>query len=70
MISPDLIERMILDDKPTKDAHTFADLYIKPTELESVAIHYLRRFRSNAVFDLPFEKGEGKIEKGVYHLID
>ncbi|KAI8886981.1 NAD(P)-binding protein [Backusella circina FSU 941] len=70
MISPDLIERMMMDDKPTKDALTFADLYINPTELESVAIHYLRRFRSNAVFDLPFEKGEGKIEKGVYHLID
>ncbi|KAL1933025.1 hypothetical protein VTP01DRAFT_8703 [Rhizomucor pusillus] len=70
MPSPDLIERMTLDDKPTPGALTFRDLYIEPVTLESVAIQYLRRFRSNAVFDLPFEKGEGEVKKGVYHIID
>ncbi|KAG1171706.1 hypothetical protein G6F70_006804 [Rhizopus microsporus] len=70
MVSPDLIERMKLDDKPTPGALTFADLYIEPTSLEAVAIQFLRRFRSNAVFDLPYEKGEGQVKKGVYHLID
>lgn len=58
------------DDKISPEALTFDDLYITPVELEAVAIHYLRRFRSNAVFDLPYEKGEGQIKKGVYHLID
>ncbi|KAI8390187.1 hypothetical protein BD560DRAFT_380170 [Blakeslea trispora] len=70
MISPDLIERMTLDDKITPGALTFKDLYIEPTQLETVAIQYLRRFRSNAVFDLPYEKGEGQVQKGVYHIID
>ncbi|CAO3694296.1 unnamed protein product [Rhizopus stolonifer] len=70
MISPDLIERMKMDDKPTPGALTFKDLGFEPTHLESVAIQFLRRFRSNAVFDLPYEKGEGQIKKGVYHLID
>lgn len=62
--------QMTLDDKPTPGALTFRDLYIEPVTLESVAIQYLRRFRSNAVFDLPFEKGEGEVKKGVYHIID
>lgn len=70
MVSPDLIERMAMDDKITPGACTFEDLYIQPTDLEAVAIYFLRRFRSNAVFDLPYEKGDGKIQKGVYHLID
>ncbi|KAI9280806.1 hypothetical protein BY458DRAFT_531765 [Sporodiniella umbellata] len=70
MVSPDLIERMKMDDQPTPGALTFKDLGIEPTHLESVAIYFLRRFRSNAVFDLPYEKGEGQIKKGVYHLID
>ncbi|KAG1469888.1 hypothetical protein G6F56_002995 [Rhizopus delemar] len=70
MISPDLIERMKMDDKPTPGALTFKDLGFEPTHLESVAIQFLRRFRSNAVFDLPYEKGEGQVKKGVYHLID
>ncbi|KAI9023048.1 hypothetical protein CLU79DRAFT_750096 [Phycomyces nitens] len=70
MISPDLIQRMTMDDKPTPGALTFADLYMEPTLLENVAIQYLRRFRSNAVFDLPFEKGDGQVQKGVYHIID
>ncbi|KAG0172271.1 hypothetical protein DFQ28_005443 [Apophysomyces sp. BC1034] len=70
MISPDLIERMTLDDKPTPGALTFEDLYIEPLHFDNVAIQFLRRFRSNAVFDLPYEKGEGEIKKGVYHLID
>ncbi|KAI9363766.1 hypothetical protein BD770DRAFT_469680 [Pilaira anomala] len=70
MVSPDLIERMKMDDKITPGALTFEDLYMKPTSLESVAIQFLRRFRSNAVFDLPYEKGDGQIQKGVYHLID
>ncbi|ORX44267.1 NAD(P)-binding protein [Hesseltinella vesiculosa] len=69
-ISADLIERMRLDEQPSGDAHTFKDLYIEPTSLEADAIHYLRRFRSNAVFDLPYEKGEGIVKKGVYHVID
>ncbi|KAG0789356.1 hypothetical protein G6F22_006733 [Rhizopus arrhizus] len=69
-VSPDLIERLKMDDKPTPGALTFKDLYIEPTQLETVAIHFLRRFRSNAVFDLPYEKGEGQVKKGVYHLID
>ncbi|KAF7721169.1 hypothetical protein EC973_005136 [Apophysomyces ossiformis] len=70
MISPDLIERMTMDDKPTPGALTFEDLYIEPMQFDNVAIQFLRRFRSNAVFDLPYEKGEGEIKKGVYHLID
>ncbi|KAI9302231.1 hypothetical protein BJ944DRAFT_242564 [Cunninghamella echinulata] len=70
MISPDLIERMTMDDQPNPDALTFKDLYIEPKSLEADAIHYLRRFRSNAVFDLPYEKGEGQVKKGVYHIID
>ncbi|CAM0136375.1 Protein-lysine N-methyltransferase efm5 [Umbelopsis sp. WA50703] len=70
MISPDLIERMTLDDKPTPGALTFADLYIEPTDLDAVALQFLRRFRSTAVFDLPYEKGEGQVKKGVYHVID
>jgi NADH dehydrogenase (ubiquinone) 1 alpha subcomplex subunit 9 len=61
---------MSMDDKITPGAYTFEDLYIQPTQLENVAIQFLRRFRSNAVFDLPYEKGDGKIQKGVYHLID
>ncbi|KAI8970396.1 hypothetical protein BDF20DRAFT_891006 [Mycotypha africana] len=69
-ISADLIERRSMDDKISADAFTFEDLYINPTELEHVAIQFMRRFRSNAVFDLPYEKGEGKVQKGVYHLID
>ncbi|KAJ8662770.1 hypothetical protein O0I10_001734 [Lichtheimia ornata] len=70
MVSPDLIERMTIDDKPTPGALTFKDLYVDPVSLESVAIQFLRRFRSNAVFDLPYEKGEGEVKKGVYHVID
>ncbi|GAA5804573.1 hypothetical protein EDC94DRAFT_624977 [Helicostylum pulchrum] len=70
MVSPDLIERLKMDDKITPGALTFEDLYIKPTDLETVAIYFLRRFRSNAVFDLPYEKGDGQVQKGVYHLID
>ncbi|KAI8989602.1 hypothetical protein BDB01DRAFT_848755 [Pilobolus umbonatus] len=70
MISPDLIERMTINDTRSPDALTFDDLYIKPADFEATAIHYLRRFRSNAVFDLPYEKGDGKIQKGVYHIID
>ncbi|KAG2227918.1 hypothetical protein INT45_011941 [Circinella minor] len=70
MISPDLIERMTLDDKPTPGALGFKDLYIEPVDLQNVGIHYLRRFRSNAVFDLPYEKGEGEVKKGLYHVID
>ena len=61
---------MTLDDKITPGALTFKDLYIEPTHLEIVAIQFLRRFRSNAVFDLPYEKGEGQVQKGVYHIID
>ncbi|KAI8641680.1 hypothetical protein BD408DRAFT_417745 [Parasitella parasitica] len=70
MVSPDLIERMSMNDKITTGALTFEDLYINPTDLETVAIQFLRRFRSNAVFDLPYEKGDGQVQKGVYHLID
>ncbi|CAO3600548.1 unnamed protein product [Absidia cylindrospora] len=70
MISPDLIQRMTMDDKPTPGALTFKDLYIEPTSLEADAIYFMRRFRSNAVFDLPYEKGEGQVKKGVYHIID
>ncbi|KAI7862325.1 hypothetical protein BDF14DRAFT_1886201 [Spinellus fusiger] len=70
MVSPDLIQRMLMDDTITPGALTFKDLYIEPTSLENVAIQYLRHFRSNAVFDLPFEKGDGQIRKGVYHIID
>lgn len=62
--------QMTLDDKPTPGALTFADLFIEPTDLDAVALHFLRRFRSTAVFDMPFEKGEGQIKKGVYHVID
>lgn len=61
---------MSMSDKITPGALTFEDLYINPTDLEHVAIQFLRRFRSNAVFDLPYEKGEGTVQKGVYHLID
>lgn len=61
---------MSMDDKITPGALTFEDLYINPTDLEAVAIQFLRRFRSNAVFDLPYEKGDGQVQKGVYHLID
>ncbi|KAG2187895.1 hypothetical protein INT44_000645 [Umbelopsis vinacea] len=70
MICPDLIERMTLDDKPTPGALTFADLYIEPTDLDAIAIQFLRRFRSTAIFDLPYEKGDGQVKKGVYHVID
>ncbi|KAI7903935.1 uncharacterized protein BX663DRAFT_470943 [Cokeromyces recurvatus] len=70
MVSPDLIERLSLDEKISPDALTFEDLYIQPTTLESVAIQFLRRFRSNAVFDLPFEKGDAQAKKGLYHVID
>jgi NADH dehydrogenase (ubiquinone) 1 alpha subcomplex subunit 9 len=62
--------QMTLDDKPTPGALTFADLYIEPTDLDAIAIHFLRRFRSTAIFDLPFEKGDGQVKKGVYHVID
>lgn len=61
---------MLLDDKPTPGALTFKDLYIEPVNLEAVAITFLRRFRSNAVFDLPYEKGEAQMKKGLYHVID
>ncbi|KAI8060453.1 hypothetical protein BC940DRAFT_312045 [Gongronella butleri] len=69
-LCPDMIERMTIDEKPSGNALTFRDLFIEPTSLEADAIHYLRRFRSNAVFDLPYEKGEGVVKKGVYHVID
>ena len=61
---------MTLDDKPTPGALGFKDLYIEPVDLQNVGINYLRRFRSNAVFDLPYEKGEGEVKKGLYHVID
>ena len=65
-----ILQQMTFDDKPTPGALTFADLYIEPTDLDAVAIQFLRRFRSTAIFDLPFEKGDGQVKKGVYHVID
>ncbi|RUS16462.1 hypothetical protein BC937DRAFT_91171 [Endogone sp. FLAS-F59071] len=70
LISPDQVERMYISDTLQPNALTFADLYIEPSSLESQAIAFLRRFRSTAYFDLPVEKDDGKVVKGVYHVID
>ncbi|RUP09775.1 hypothetical protein BC936DRAFT_140034 [Jimgerdemannia flammicorona] len=61
---------LYINDTIHSDAHTFADLYIEPGNLDALAIAFIRRFRSTAYFDLPVEKSDGKIEKGVYHVID
>ncbi|KAG0053953.1 hypothetical protein BGZ83_000097 [Gryganskiella cystojenkinii] len=65
-LGADEIERMMIDDKLTPGAKTFADLHIEPTSLEVTGIQYLRRFRTNLYNDEPLKKGVvGK--KKVFH---
>ena len=48
---------MMIDDKLTPGAKTFADLNIEPSSLEVTGIQYLRRFRTNLYNDEPLKKG-------------
>lgn len=45
-VSPDQVERMFIDQVVDPHAQTFADLGIKPAQLESLVVKYVRHWRN------------------------
>lgn len=68
-LSPDEIERRYINDTIDPNTKTFADLGIEPQELESLALMFLRRYRSSAYFDQP-STATPRLKKGEYHVIE
>ncbi|KAG9290881.1 hypothetical protein G9A89_011031 [Geosiphon pyriformis] len=59
-ISPDDIERMLIDDHLTPGLKTFKDLSIEPQSLEASSLRTLRLYRKNTRFELPLDELAGK----------
>ncbi|RKP09948.1 NADH-ubiquinone oxidoreductase-like protein 40 kDa subunit, partial [Thamnocephalis sphaerospora] len=73
MPNEDNVIRMFLDDKPTKGARTFADLYIEPAKVEDMALQFVRGYRSSVYYErAPPETAQFRQPKPtgkVYHTI-
>ncbi|KAJ3146396.1 hypothetical protein HDU89_006262 [Geranomyces variabilis] len=55
IISPDEVERLYIDDKPTPGALTFADFNVKPFSLEEQIIRFAALYRSQEYQRAPYE---------------
>ncbi|KAA8913923.1 putative NADH-ubiquinone oxidoreductase 39 kDa subunit [Sphaerosporella brunnea] len=67
----DDIEREFIDQAIDRTAKTFADLNLTPVELDEVAFHYLRDYRSNRYYDLPpMTEREKREERKYMHVIE
>ncbi|KAJ3158380.1 hypothetical protein HDU86_002846 [Geranomyces michiganensis] len=55
IISPDEVERLYIDDKPTPGALTFADFNVKPFALEEQIIRFAALYRSQEYQRAPYD---------------
>jgi len=69
--SPDSLEQESLDQFVDKNALTFKDLDIEPSELANLTFHYLQEYRNPSFYDLPpATLREQREEKKYLHVID
>jgi len=69
--SSDEVEREFLDQFIDKNAKTFKDLDIEPTEIANFTYKYLQGYRSSSYYDLPpMTEKEKREEKKYLHVLD